>query len=281
MSLGQLIRRYIKLFRSRQKISDRYLMSAPSPQNALDIFKGEWWSRFPGAFSHLHGGEVGTFEDPRIAWALSEFGNVEGQSVLELGPLEGGHSYMLERAGFASVTAIEANPRAYLRCLVVKEIAGLTRTRFLAGDFVEYLRAAPPRFDAVVASGVLYHMANPAELIALLSRVTDRLFLWTHYYDAALISRKPKTAASFTGEYQAQYDGFSYKVFRQQYGRSFGMRRFCGGSRPHSHWMPREDIIACLRHFGFDGIRTAFEEPDHAYGPAFALVALRNNQTGS
>ncbi|MBV9158728.1 MAG: class I SAM-dependent methyltransferase [Acidobacteriaceae bacterium] len=279
MNFRQFAQRYIKLLRSRQKVSSRYFTSAPSPQNALDIFKGEWWSRLPGSFSQLRAGEIRTFEDPRIAWALSEFGSVEGQSVLELGPLEAGHSYMLERAGFASVTAIEANPRAYLRCLIVKELTGLTRTRFLAGDFVEYLRAAPSRFDAVIASGILYHLANPVELIALLSRVTGRLFLWTHYYDAVLISHKPKTAASFTGEDQIDYEGFSAQLFRQQYGRSFGMRRFCGGSRPHSHWMRREDILACLRHFGFTEIRIGFEEPDHASGPAFALVAM--NQTGS
>ena len=45
----------------------------------------------------------------------------------------------------ASITAIEANRRAYLKCLVMKETLGLTRTRFLLGDFVEYLRASPGR----------------------------------------------------------------------------------------------------------------------------------------
>ncbi len=257
-------------------MAGQYVRSTPSPQNALDIFKGQWWSRLPGPFADFRAGTMELFEDPRVAWAVSEFGDMSGRSVLELGPLEGAHSYALERAGFDSVVAIEANPQAYLKCLVVKEIVGLTHTRFLCGDFVEYLRDSPPRFDAVFASGVLYHMTAPAELLALASKITDRLFLWTHYYDASLIRRNRKLAARFTGEYKSEYSGFQHTLFRYQYWGSFGVRRFCGGPRSHSHWMRREEIIACLKHFGFTTIRTNFEAPDHPDGPAFALVALRS-----
>ena len=78
-----------------------------------------------------------------------------GRTVLELGPLEAGHSYLLERLGAAEIVGIEANTRAYLRCLVVKEILGLGRARFLCGEFVSYLRTSDRRFDLAVASGVL------------------------------------------------------------------------------------------------------------------------------
>ena len=164
----------------------------PSPQNALDIFKNRWWSQFPGPFSGLKAGSIALFEDPRITWAISELGGLHHQTVLELGPLEGAHSYMLEQAGAASITSIEANPEAYLKCLIVKETVGLNRTHFLCGDFIEYLHNSPPHFDAVLASGVLYHMVAPVELIALLSDITHRIYLWTHYYDAQLISTDRK-----------------------------------------------------------------------------------------
>ncbi len=275
MSLPPLLRRSWKFLTSGANMSDRYVTSAPSPQNALDIFKGEWWSQLPEPFSTLRAGEMKTFDDPRIHWALSQFGEVRGQTALELGPLEGGHSYMLERAGFDSVLAIEANPRAYLRCLIIKEIVGLNQTQFRCGNFVEYLRNSPPAVDAVLGSGVLYHVENPVELIALLSRITDRLFLWTHYYDAKIIPSNPKLAGSFTGFERSEYAGFEHSLFRYDYGRSFRLQRFCGGSRGHSHWMLREDIIECLGHFGFNAIRINFEEVDHPNGPAFALVAVR------
>lgn len=198
---------------------------------------------------------------------------MRGKTVLELGPLEAAHSYMLERAGAASVISIEANPEAYLKCLVVKETVGLVKTRFLCGDLIEYLRNSPPHFDAAIASGVLYHMINPVELIALLSMVTPRLYLWTHYYDAKIISADRKLGSMFTGHRQTSQNGFAHTLYRYEYWGSFGARQFCGGSRPHAHWMSREDILACLRHFGFDDLRLNFDAPDHPDGPAFALVA--------
>lgn len=256
---------------SPQGVVDQYVNSAPSPQNAIDIFKGEWSSRLPGSYSDLSGGQSRLFEDDRIQWAISAFGDVSNKTALELGPLEGGHSYMLQQAGFRSVLSIEGNTRAYLKCLVVKELLHLSRVNFLCGDFVEYLRHATVRFDCVVASGVLYHMVQPVELISFLSRTTDQLFLWTHYYDP----RHPKSRR-FKAPRQAEYDGFKHTLYPQEYGPSLAWGGFCGGSRPYSHWMTRDDILACLRHFGFDNIRVKSGEPHHSGGSAFALVAARS-----
>jgi Protein of unknown function (DUF1698) len=274
--LRNLIRRALRPlqpFRRRLSLSTEYVRTAPSAQNALDIFKGRWFSQLPLAGTRA--GDVALFEDPRIAWAISEFGNLDGKNVLELGPLEGAHSTMLERAGAASVVSIEANPEAFLKCLIVKKTLDLARTHFLCGDFVEYLRGSPPQFDAAVACGVLYHMSNPVELIGLLSEITERLFLWTHYYDANLIAANRKVKSMFAGEHASEHAGFRHTLFRYEYWGSFGAQRFCGGSRPHAHWMKRDEILACLRHFGYTEITTSFEEPGHVDGPAFALVARK------
>ena len=115
---------------------DRYVASAPSPQNALDIFEGAWTSRLPSPFENARVGATPLFEDERLAWAIDDLGGFDGARIVELGPLEGGHTYMLQRAGAASVVAIEGNRRAYLKCLVVKELLALQRARFLCGDFV-------------------------------------------------------------------------------------------------------------------------------------------------
>jgi uncharacterized protein DUF1698 len=258
---------------SPTRVVDQYVAAAPSAENAINIFKGEWSSRLPGSYSSLSGGESALFEDDRIKWAISEFGDVRDNTVLELGPLEGGHSYMLQEAGFGSVVSIEGNTRAYLKCLVVKELLHLSRVNFLCGDFFEYLRHGPSHFDCVVASGVLYHTVNPVELISLLSRTTEQLFLWTHYYR----SEHPKSTR-FKAPQQVEYDGFRHTLYRQEYGPSLAWGGFCGGSRPYSNWMSRDDILACLRHFEFDDIRTNFEEPNHRGGAAFALVAKRNSE---
>lgn len=254
---------------------DYYVTTPPTPQNLLDIFRGEWSSKLPADAGDLQAGAIPLFEDSRIAWGLAELGGIAGQSVLELGPLEGGHSTMLERAGAASVTAIESNTRAFLKCLVVKEVLGLQRVRFLCGDFMEFLRQDPPKFDFVLASGVLYHMRQPAELIHRLAQVTDRTLIWTHYYDETIIRQTPHLAPKFPSKSTEVYEGFRHTLYRQEYGDALGWNGFCGGTSPHSHWMSRLELLNCLRHFGFTHLRVHMEEPTFAHGPCFLIAARK------
>src|ERR1700744_4908288 len=83
-----------------------YITSAPSPQNSLDIFKGEWASRFPPPFQELRAGEARLFEDERISWLGQVLGTISRMHVLECGPLEGGHTYMLEQLGASSILSV-------------------------------------------------------------------------------------------------------------------------------------------------------------------------------
>ncbi len=134
--MRQLLVRIIRRFRaSESTLRSGYFSSAPSAQNALDIFQGEWHTTLPGELHGLRAGTIDLFEDPRISWALREMGEVAGKTVVELGPLEGAHTYMLEQAGCASITSIEGSPRAYLKCLVLKEILGLQRVAFFVRRF--------------------------------------------------------------------------------------------------------------------------------------------------
>ena len=257
-------------------ILGQYSTSAPSPQNTVDIFRGEWSSAFPAPLSTLHAGPVGLFNDDRVHWFAKSVGGVGGKSILELGPLEGGHSYMLNKLGAARIVAVESNTRAFLKCLIVKELLGIERVNFLFGDFLEYLRTGEETFDVCLASGVLYHMQNPAELIALLSRCcTGHLCLWTHYYDAEVTSSSPLLTARLTQESSRDFNGFRHKLYRYEYQETLEWSGFCGGSAPISNWMTREDIFRCLRHFGFEIEGVAFDDPSHPNGPAFCLVARR------
>src|SRR4051794_25473931 len=95
------------------EILNQYVSTTHCPQNALDIFQGEWFSGLPEPFADLNAGKASLFWDARIHWFSQEIGGFEGQTVLELGPLEAGHSYMLEQMGAKKVVAIEGNTRAY------------------------------------------------------------------------------------------------------------------------------------------------------------------------
>jgi hypothetical protein len=121
-------------------VIDLYISSAPSPQNALNIFEGEWSSALPEPFSYLKAGTSQLFNDKRIDWLADEIGGVANKSILELGPLEGGHTYMLEKLNASSIVAIESNTHAFLKSLIVKELFELKRARFLCGDFIAFLR---------------------------------------------------------------------------------------------------------------------------------------------
>jgi hypothetical protein len=260
---------------------DAYVTSAPSAQNAIDILGSSWASRMPQPFGDVRAGAAPLFEDERIVWFLEQIGGLEDASVLELGPLEGGHSFMMERAGAGQILAIEGNTQAYLKCLIIKELLELKRVRFLCGDFLAFMRdpANDRLFDVCLASGVLYHMQNPVELIALAgARCRRHLLLWTHYYSERPINNSARLASKFARGVSAEYAGFRHTLYSQDYGATLYRRGFCGGSASSSNWMTREDILGALSFFGFGDLRIGFDHENHPNGPAFAVVATRVQQ---
>ena len=258
-------------------ILDSYVTTAPSPQHAVDIFAGEWSSTLP--VDDVESGPIPLFADDRVAWAIERFGGVSGRSVLELGPLEGGHTYSLLAAG-ARVTAIEAQTRAYLKCLIAKELLDMRGARFRLGDFMAYLRGNPEHVDICFASGVLYHMREPVETLALMAEVADRLFLWTHVYDADVIHASELLTPRFTHHEPASCRGFDHTLHRFDYADSLQGKGFCGGSAAYSNWLSRDDLFAALDHVGWRVDDTGFDTPDHPHGPALALTATRRCAVG-
>lgn len=255
-------------------ILDEYVTTLPSKQHAIDIFKGEWASRLPPELSELTAGSIPLFQDERISWSIEKLGGVQGARVLELGPLEAGHTYMLQKMGAASILAIEANTRAYLKCLIIKELLGLNRAQFLLGDFVAYLAQNTEQFDMCMALGVLYHMKQPVELLYLLSKVSHKVALWTHYYNPDNINSNPHLFDPPTIE---NCRGFEHALYRQNYRQEalLANNGFCGGMQHFSYWMTREDILRALTHFGFTQIQINFENIAHPNGSCFSIVAQK------
>jgi hypothetical protein len=254
-------------------ILDAYVKTCPTHQNAIDLFKNEWSSKIPGDYQS---GSIPLFGDTRIAWAQQQLGGFVGAKALELGPLEGGHSYMLEKMGAASVLAIESNSRAYVKCLISKEILAMQRVKFMLGDFVCYLKETEEKFDVCIASGVLYHMQKPSELLGLMAAHSDKIMLWTHYYDEALIKKNRHIKKGKFGEAEEmEYQGFKHTVYRQNYHEALEIDGFCGGPESYSNWMLRDDIPACLEHFGFKDIRIDIEKTDHPNGPCYCVAAMK------
>jgi hypothetical protein len=265
----------------RQRLNDDYETRPPSPQHALDLFGGEWSSSLPPGHDGLVAGTTPLYADRWLHWGLGRLGGVQGKRVLELGPLEGAHSWFLISQGAASVTAIEANRRAYLKCLVMKEILGTERVRVLLGDCSGYLAEAPnPRYDLAVASGVLYHMTDPVTLLARLARAADRLYLLTHYYDQQVIDARPQLAARFRGSESRELEGFRHRLHIHSYQAARFHPAFCGGPAAVSRWLSRDDLLGALRHAGFTDIEIGLDDPAHQNGPVLVLVA-RQGRAGA
>ena len=260
---------------SLDQILAEFLTVPPDAQNAFDLFSGAWSSAFDGV--QTSGSFRGT-DDARLKW-LFERVDVAGNSVLELGPLEGGHTVMLERAG-AKVLAVESNKGAFLRCLVTKNHFDLA-AKFLLGDF-EKMALPEAGFDLVLASGVLYHMKDPVQLLQSLSRAADTLFIWTHYFEPDLSLWHPALQAPLAdGKWDhrtptvVQAEGMDIRLVRQRYGEALGWSGFCGGSDVYSNWIYREDLLGLMKQLGFGRVEIAFDDLAHPNGPAFCLLCRR------
>ena len=257
-------------------ILDSYVLGVPVNQNILDVFKGEWSSKLPAKLGlNTEPGTAQLFEDGRVTWAEEIFGRFAKWNILELGPLEGGHSYMFQNRGADNIISIEANTRAFLKCLCIKEILKLDRVDFRLGDFMSFLRNDGGKYDMVFASGVLYHMEEPIELLKLISKVSDRTMIWTHYYDEKMMATRPDLLNKFSGVNSFEYEGISYDYSTQSYQEALNWSGFCGGPKPVSKWLTRNSILKALKNFGYNDIKINFDSFDHQNGPSFAICAQR------
>lgn len=196
-------------------------------------------------------------------------------NVLELGPLEGGHTYMLQNAGANEIVSIEANTLNYMKCLLVKEIFVLDRAQFLLGDFVEYLSQSDAVFDLVVASGVLYHLIDPLPAILGMMKRSKRIFIWSHFFDDKVMPASDPRRAAFTGKtVEREVDGFKATYYMRSYGGTHHAKDFCGGIYSESVWLDRDQLVLIFGQAGYE-VETAFETPNAPNGPASCLLAIK------
>lgn len=247
--------------------------ASPNKQSALDIFRGEWASKLP--IDGLQAGGAPLFDDERLRKFLDQEG-VAGKRVIELGPLEGGHSYMLEKAGAESVLAIEANTRAYLKCLIVKEIMELKNVKFLLGDIYGHMEQDRSEYDLALAYGIMYHLRDPQKMFQLLSPLVKkggRVLLWTHYWKETIEADCPTLKGRFSSVRRVKLPGGTeVELHRHEYGSSIFNKGFFGGNAAYSEWMTRPGILAVAKECGFEV--EIDDDLDHHNGPSI-LASFR------
>jgi hypothetical protein len=60
-------------------------------------------------------------------------------------------------------------------------------------------------------------------------------------------SSRPK----FSGIEKLEFDGLNVEAHKYFYGSSLGLKSFCGGTKPYTLWISREDIINAFEMNGF------------------------------
>lgn len=250
-----------------------FCLARPDHQNALDMLPG-WVSAMPSA-SGLSAGHAPHFEDDRVLWAAEHLGGFEGKRILEIGPFEAYNTWQFEQLGAAEVLSVESSHLNFMRCLVVKNALGM-RATFQLGDGLKLMESSEDHFDAVWLSGILYHLTDPLALLKAASRITDTLFVWSHYYEETMVEG---ARSFFTGQVKEERCGDRIvRLHHRNYNQIKGAT-FSGGEADFSYWMERADIIGVLNDLGYDEITIGVDHPGNPHGGAFYFLARRSNQS--
>lgn len=193
-----------------------------------------------------YGGEAQLVNDPRLLWHIDQVGGIQDKTILELGPLEGGHTLTMIRAGASKILAIEGNDDCFHRCLIVQEVLSLYKAKFILGDFCEMVESKDKKFDIVSASGVLYHQLNPAKLIHDLAEITDTVFVWSHVAG----NLAPNGEDTIIGDNSYKYLG----KFNHYGNAKTSLNSYCAGLNDKAVWMYPEEMIRCFNDAGFENV---------------------------
>ena len=209
-----------------------------------------WVTRFR-IDGHDYGGDAELVDDGRIASFFDTFPDC--RTVLELGSLEGAHSFSLA-ARVEHVTAIEGRAANLEKARLVQRLLGVENVTFVEADLETAELDRLGRFDGLFCVGLLYHLPQPWTLLDRFSSISDRVFLQTHYAAAAEETREGRPGRSYP-----------------EYGSSDPL----SGLSHTSFWLTLPALTAQLEQNGY-AVRELERNLEHPNGPIVTLVAERS-----
>ena len=202
-----------------------------------------------------YGGHVSAIGDIRIQ-RFHDFAP-EAETILELGALEGAHTFMLaQHPGVKRVLGIEGRAANMRKALFLKELL-----RVPNADFVQANLETDPisfgTFDAVICCALLHHLPRPWKLIEQLASVAPKLFLWVMCADDASAD---VTVDGFRGRNQTEG----------------GLEDALSGLSSHSFWLTLGSLVEALTKSGYDRIEIIHNDLTNPLGRAVTLGASIN-----
>jgi SAM-dependent methyltransferase len=229
------------------------------PQDPLSVEfhrRGPWLTQF-AIHERFYGGTHPYDRDPRIV-DYFEWIRPRG-TVLELGSFEGGHSLRIaQRPEVTSLLGLEGREFLIARAEFVARTFGIQKVSFRLCDFEVDRLSTFGHFDSVFCSGVLYHLSRPWRLLREISRVTEHVFLNTHF-----AIRGVERLAGYEGQRRAEY----------------GYEEPLSGLHTYSFWLTLDSLRVALRRAGLEIVHERFL--DHPLGWPWVSLYARTVRASS
>ncbi|MER7266812.1 phytanoyl-CoA dioxygenase family protein [Micromonospora carbonacea] len=160
--------------------------------------------------------------------------------ILELGALEGADTLALARQPGTSILGLEGREENLRRAEFVMEVHGATNVELRIADVETLDFATLGRFDAVLCAGLLYHVREPWALLKDAARVSNGIYLSTHYWGSS--------------DGLETLDGYSVKHVREEHPEPQAR-----GLSVDVRWLDRASLFAALENAGFVEIEVLHE----------------------
>ena len=192
----------------------------------------------------------------------------DGVRVADLACAEGSYAVGLARMGF-EVLGIEIRRANYATCCFVKQQVNLPNLSFVQDNVWNLERYAP--FDAILCSGILYHLDRPKQFLDLMARcVRKAVLINSHFATVTPID-------AFNLSALTEHEDLPGRWFPEPPPKNEEHLR-SSWDNERSFWIQKEFLLQAIRDAGFNMV---FEQYDWlgdqiAHSMVAGLYRMRN-----
>jgi len=225
---------------------------------------GAWWRLLPFTLYRIKladdlftapGDGFDASRDIRIRIVLDLCGgSLADKTIVDLGCNEGGFAVEFARLGAKESVGIEAREVSWLRCELVRKLARLQNLKFVRGDVMVELARWPSSFDVVFASGILYHVTDPHQLLSdIFAACRGAVLIDTH------VARREAPSHVCSEEIVSRtFGGKSYqgRLFPEVSDTARESQLWAAwGPNNTSFWLLEDELLTMMRAIGFHEIQ--------------------------
>jgi SAM-dependent methyltransferase len=219
----------------------------------------------------------GSVTMPNVSWTIDQhpvflsarktlqliFSNrLHGQSIADLGCLEGGFATEFARLGMIA-TGIEVRESNIRNCLYTKSRVNLPNLNFIKDDVMHIENQGP--FDVIFANGLLYHLDRPKAFLSAASAVCRRaIILHTHVaHRRDTPSRNYHRLSDLDQNEGMLGRWYTERGSEQLTTEQLDELKWHSWNNYKSFWIEKGDLLRTLQEVGFDTVYEQFDWLGH------------------